>query len=226
MTPDAPIGLFDSGVGGLTVFRELARLLPQEDLIYFGDTARLPYGNKSPETILRYSLECASFLFSQKIKLLIVACHTASAHALDTLEKELPISVLGMIQPGIQLIIEKSRSKRVAILGTASTILSNAYPQLLPADYSLFPVACPLFVPLVEERTYDSKAALWIADHYLKPLKKCSIDTALLACTHYPLLRPLIQKILGPSVELLEPALPAASAAQREPVKSSIRRTA
>ncbi|MBF8263585.1 MAG: Glutamate racemase [Parachlamydiales bacterium] len=212
-----PIGIFDSGVGGLTVFREVVNHLPHEDLIYFGDTARLPYGSKSPEAIIRYSLECATFLLEQNIKLLIVACHTASAHALEILQEKLPIPVIGVIQPGFELLMQSTRSQRIAILGTESTIASGVYQNLIRQHYpmaSIFAVPCPLFVPLAEERFFDHAAADLIAAHYLDPLKEANIDAALLACTHYPLLKRSIHKALGPSVKILESAFTCAEQAQ------------
>jgi glutamate racemase len=204
-----PIGIFDSGVGGLTVLREISRHLPQEDLVYIGDTARLPYGNKSSGAIIQCTSECAHFLLEQKIKLLIVACHTASAHALDILQETLPIPVIGVIQPGFELLMENTRTQRVAILATASTIASNVYQNLIRQHYPLaciFPIACPLFVPLAEEHFFDHPAAELIAVHYLQGLHAANIDAVLLACTHYPILRKAIQKALPPSVKILESA--------------------
>ncbi len=204
-----PIGIFDSGVGGLTVLREISRHLPQEDLVYIGDTARLPYGNKSSGAIIQCTSECAHFLLEQKIKLLIVACHTASAHALDILQETLPIPVIGVIQPGFELLMENTRTQRVAILATASTIASNVYQNLIRQHYPLaciFPIACPLFVPLAEEHFFDHPAAELIAVHYLQDLHAANIDAVLLACTHYPILRKAIQKALPPSVKILESA--------------------
>ena len=203
------IAIFDSGVGGLTVFREVSRLLSQENLIYFGDTARLPYGSKSSDAIIRYSLECASFLLDQSIKLLLVACHTASAHALEILQEKLPIPVIGVIQPGFELLMEATRSQRVAILGTASTIASQVYQNLIRQHYpsaQVFAIACPLFVPLAEEHFFEGAAADLIAHHYLQHLQNADIDTVLLACTHYPLLKKAIEKAIGPSIKIIEPA--------------------
>lgn len=203
-----PIGIFDSGVGGLTVFREIARLLPNEDVIYLGDTARLPYGNKSPETILSYSKECAEFLLHSGIKLLVIACHTASSHALASLQEELPIPVLGMLRPGIELISE-SGLNHISLLGTEATLSSQAYQLILAKEHlqiKLYPVACPLFVPLAEEGMHLHPICRLVADYYLRPLKKKPVQAALLACTHYPLLADAIQEALGPSVQLLEPA--------------------
>ncbi len=204
---ESPIGLFDSGVGGLTVFREIASLLPNEDLIYLGDTARLPYGNKSSTTILHYAKECASFLLKRGIKLLVIACHTASCHALEALQKSLPIPVIGMILPGIEL-IQTSNAQNIALLATHSTISSDIYQKaLLKQNPSIHvhAVACPLFVPLVEEGLYHHKIAKQTATHYLNHLRPKSIEAVLLACTHYPLLHAAIQESLGPSVQILNP---------------------
>lgn len=223
-TPSQPIGLFDSGIGGLTIFRELTRLLPFEEFLYFGDTARLPYGNKSPESIARYSLECASFLCSQGIKLLIVACHTASTQALSLLQTTLSIPVLGVSQSGFAMILEAPQ-ERIAILGTSSTIASNAYQQFVQLhapERQLFPIACPLFVPLVEENLFDHEAAQLIVHHYLDPLKDSRINAALLACTHYPLLKCRIQSALGPSVHLLDPAFHSAKEARQLLIKQQL----
>jgi glutamate racemase len=203
----APIGLFDSGVGGLTVMREFVKALPNENLIYLGDTARLPYGNKSPSAIVRFSLENADFLLQQKIKLLIVSCHTACSHAIEVLQTSLPIPVLGVRDPGLADLVVATKTKRVAVLATTSTISSGIFQTLLQAqNFQVFPVACPLFVPLVEEGMEAHEAARLIAKHYLFPLRETGIDAALLACTHYPLLASVIQDALGPSVRLIEPA--------------------
>lgn len=200
-----PIGFFDSGFGGLTVMRELMRLLPQENLIYLGDTAHLPYGNKSPQTIIQYALKNASFLLAQEIKLLIVPCHTACCHAIQILQKELPIPVIGVIEAGLELV---KMAARVAILGTTSTIESGLYQSLIrkqnPA-IEIFARACPLFVPLIEEGFHCHPSMELIAKTYLGDLKN-KVDAALLACTHYPLILGSLQKVLGPQVLLLEPA--------------------
>jgi len=204
-----PIGLFDSGLGGLTVLRELKRLLPHENAIYLGDTGRLPYGNRSKEAILRFSLENSSFLIEQGIKLLIVACHTASSIALQTLQDTLPIPVLGVVAPGVFRVLQTTQTNEIAILGTASTIASGAHAlqiKALRADVCVHPIACPLFVPLVEEGFADHVTAEMIAHHYLDPLQKHPIDTVLLACTHYPLLERILKNVLGPNISLVEPA--------------------
>ncbi len=211
---ELPIGFFDSGFGGLTVMREFVKALPNENLIYLGDTARLPYGDKSPSAIVRFSFENAHFLMRQKIKLLIVSCHTACSHALDLLQNSLPIPILGVRDPGLSELAAATKTKRVAILATASTISSGIFQTLLQAQkFQVFPVACPLFVPLVEEGLQNHAAAKLIAEHYLSHLRGTGIDTALLACTHYPLLTSVIQEVLGPSVHLIEPARSSALAA-------------
>lgn len=206
---DRPIGLFDSGVGGLTVMREISRLLPRENLIYLGDTGRLPYGNKSPEAIIRFSLEIGSFLANLDIKLLVIACHTASSYALDLLCKQLPIPVVGVVHCGISHLLQITQTNEVAVLGTKSTIASNLHKNLIlnvSPETKVHTLACPLFVPLVEEGWLDHAATQLIAHHYLDPLLHYPIDTFLLACTHYPMLRETIQKVLGPSKFLVEPA--------------------
>lgn len=204
---DGPIGVFDSGIGGLTVFREIIRVLPHEDIIYLGDTARLPYGSKSADAIVRYSLNSASFLLSQGIKMLIVACYTASTHALEILQEKLPIPVIGVVQPGFELIMKTTQKQRIAILGTQSTIASNIYQNLIRQHYpkaQVFAIACPLFVPLAEENFSGHEAARLIADHYLSSLKTADIDAVLLACTHYPLLRKAIQQALPPNIAIID----------------------
>lgn len=206
---DNPIGLFDSGVGGLTIMKEVVKHLPQENIVYFGDTARLPYGNKSPQSILRYTLDNVSFLLDQKIKILIIACFTASSHTMETLEQKLSIPVIGVIQSGFKSLMDASSSKKVAILGTSSTIKSGVLQRLIfKQDPSaiVYPIACPLLAPLIEEGLADHPAARMIVEHYLQPLKETDIDAALLACTHYPLIRHGIQEVLGPSVQLVQPA--------------------
>lgn len=202
---DRSIALFDSGFGGLTVMKEVARLLPQENLIYLGDTVNLPYGNKSPETVLQYALENADFLMSLDIKLLIIACHTACSHSLEVLQKKLPIPVFGVIQPGLALL---QSSKKVAILGTSSTIESGIYQTLAKKKWphlEVFSQACPLFVPLIEEGFFNHESATLIAESYLAHLKG-KVDSILLACTHYPLIRSTLQRVLGDGIKLFEPA--------------------
>lgn len=205
MSSESPIGLFDSGFGGLTVMREVVRLLPHENLIYLGDTAHLPYGNKSPEVVLQYALENAAFLLQKGIKLLMIPCHTACSHALETLQKTFPVPIIGVIQPGLELL---RGARSIGVIGTTSTIGSGIYQSLIRKQIphaQIHAKACPLFVPLIEEGFHSHASATLIAESYLAPLKG-QIDTALLACTHYPLIRSIVQQALGPKVRLIEPA--------------------
>lgn len=203
------IGIFDSGVGGLTVLREIMQALPQEDTLYFGDTARVPYGTKSPETVTRYAGEIASFLIKRDIKLLVVACNTASAMALPTLKRQLSIPVVGVIEPGARRAVEVTRSGRIGVIGTAGTIRSSAYTRaikrLMP-DAEVLTRACPLFVPLAEEGWIDNQVARLTAQTYLQELKDSAVDTLVLGCTHYPLLKPMIADVMGPDVILVDSA--------------------
>lgn len=203
------IGIFDSGVGGLTVMREIVRALPQEDTVYFGDTARVPYGTKSPETVTRYATEIAAFLLKQDIKLLVVACNTASAVALPTLKRKLAIPVVGVIEPGARRAVEVTRSGRIGVIGTAGTIRSSAYTRAikrLKPDIEVLTRACPLFVPLAEEGWTDNQVARLTARTYLQDLKEANVDTLVLGCTHYPLLKPLIAEVMGSGVTLVDSA--------------------
>jgi len=211
----APIGIFDSGLGGLTVMRAIQQRLPHESLVYFGDTARLPYGPKSPETVRRYSLEILHWLLEQGVKMVVVACNTSTAHALDTLIAASPVPVVGVIEPGARAAVRATRGGPVGVIGTAGTIASNAYAraihQLRP-QLEVRQVACPLFVPLVEEGWFDHPAAELIAKEYLAPLAAAKVDTLVLGCTHYPLLKPLLARIMGPSVMLIDSAEETAAA--------------
>jgi len=203
------IGIFDSGVGGLTVLRELARTVPQEDTIYFGDTARVPYGTKSPDTVVRYSQEIASFLIKLDIKLLVVACNTASAVALPMLRRSLPVPVVGVIEPGAKKAVEATRSGIVGVIGTSGTIRSSAYSRAikkLNPSVSVIARPCPLFVPLAEEGWIDNEIARMTARLYLEELQKAGVDTLVLGCTHYPLLKKVIAEVMGSGVTLVDSA--------------------
>jgi glutamate racemase len=203
------IGIFDSGVGGLTVLRELTRALPQEDTIYFGDTARVPYGTKSPDTVIRYSQEIASFLMTRDIKLLVVACNTASAVALPALRRQLPIPVVGVIEPGARRAVEVTKSGVVGVIGTAGTIRSSAYSRAikrLNPNISVLAKPCPLFVPLAEEGWTDNEIARLTAHQYLDELREAGVDSLVLGCTHYPLLKKIIAEAMGPAVALVDSA--------------------
>ncbi len=202
-----PIGIFDSGIGGLTVAHEIARRLPNESIVYFGDTARVPYGPKSPETVRRYSREAAAFLLSRGVKAIVVACNTATAHALEELRERLPVPVLGVIEPGARAAVEATRSGRIGVIGTAGTIRSGAYDlavRRLLADARVYAQPCPLFAPLVEEGMEASQATRLIAQDYLAPLHDMEVDALVLGCTHYPLLRPVIQAVMGNTVTLVD----------------------
>jgi glutamate racemase len=205
----APIGIFDSGVGGLTVTGAVFHTLPAESTIYFGDTARVPYGPKSPETVRRYSLEILHWLVGQGVKLVTVACNTSTAHALQALQAESPVPVIGVIEPGARAAVRASVTGRIGVIGTAGTIASGAYTRAIQA---LRPEAvvearpCPLFVPFVEEGWFDHPATELVAREYLAPLMAAKVDTVVLGCTHYPLLKPLLQRVLGPEVRLIDSA--------------------
>lgn len=203
------IGIFDSGVGGLTVLKEVVKTLPQEDTIYFGDTARFPYGTKSPETIIRYSLEIATFLVKRDIKLLVVACNTASAVSLETLQKELSIPVVGVIEPGARRAVGATRSGKVGVIGTEGTIKSSAYTKAIKRmnpEVEVITRACPMFVPLAEEGWVDNEIARLTAQKYLRGLTEEGVDTLVLGCTHYPLLKGVIAEVMGDGVKLVDSA--------------------
>ncbi len=206
---DLPIGVFDSGVGGLTVVRQIHRALPKEDLVYLGDTARVPYGTKSPSTVIRFAREDTEFLLSRKVKAIVVACNTASAWALPTLERAFPLPVFGVIQPGAEAALAKTRSGRIGVIGTRATIRSQAYPKAIHAldrQARVFGQPCPLLVPLVEEGWLRHPVTRTVIEGYLAPLLRRRIDTLVLACTHYPLLKPAIQTVVGREVSLVDSA--------------------
>ncbi|MDO8427448.1 MAG: glutamate racemase [Deltaproteobacteria bacterium] len=205
----SPIGIFDSGIGGLTVLKEISKLLPDENTIYLGDTARVPYGSKSKETVERYSFEIANFLLKRGIKMLVAACNTASAYAVARLKEELKIPVIGVIEPGARAAVNMTRSKRIGVIGTEGTIKSSAYTKAIKSvnpSVSTFVKACPLFVPLVEEGWADDSVTETIAGRYLDELKACDIDTLVLGCTHYPLLKDTISRVMGKGVVLIDSA--------------------
>lgn len=210
----SPIGVFDSGIGGLTVARELMRQLPAEAIVYVGDTARVPYGPKSPETVLRYSREIAGYLLTQGVKAIVVACNTATAHALSTLREELPVPVIGVVEPGARAALAAAdgggrRSRRVGVIGTVGTVRSGAYERALRSlspGIEVVAQPCPLFVPLVEEGWLGHAATRLVAHEYLDRLRDEHVDTLVLGCTHYPLLKPLIAEVLGADVHLIDSA--------------------
>ncbi len=205
----APVGVFDSGVGGLTVAREIMRQLPEERLVYFGDTARVPYGSKSQGTILRFVRQIVRFLETKQVKAIVVACNTASAYALDTIEKEIQLPIIGVVKPGAKTAAEVSRNGRIGVIATDATIGSGLYPRFIQSinpALQVFGKACPLFVPLVEEGMTHDFVTEEMARRYLKELQEKDIDTLILGCTHYPLLRSLIRGIMGEGVQLVNPA--------------------
>jgi glutamate racemase len=205
----APIGIFDSGIGGLTVARAIYAALPGESTIYFGDTARVPYGPKSPETVRRYSREIAQWLVGQGVKLIVIACNTSTAHALTALQQESPVPVIGVIEPGARAAVAASRGGPIGVIGTAGTIASNAYARAihqLKPGVRVEQRACPLFVPLVEEGWFEHEATRLVAEEYLAPMRAAGVDALVLGCTHYPLLKPLLARVMGPSVRLIDSA--------------------
>ncbi|MDI6744880.1 MAG: glutamate racemase [Thermodesulfovibrionales bacterium] len=230
---NSPIGVFDSGIGGLTVLKEIFRVLPSESTIYLGDTARVPYGIRSSETVTRYSFENTRFLTSKGIKLLVVACNTVSSISLEAIRKSVSVPVIGVIEPGAKAAIEATRTKRIGIIGTEGTIKSNSYVNAINAlrnnkteeitehgeksmdryfeirsgDFVIFTKACPLFVSLAEEGWTANDVALLTAEHYLRGLKKERLDTLILGCTHYPVLKDIISKVMGTEVTLIDSAV-------------------
>ena len=206
---NSPIGVFDSGVGGLTVVKELMEQLPDERIIYYGDTARVPYGNKSRETVIRYSREIADFLCEQKVKAIVVACNTASALALDELTKTVPVPIIGVVKPGARAAAEATVKGRIGVIATKATVNSGIYEEYLKAkkpEIRVFAKACPLFVPLVEEGLTDDPITDSIIHRYLDGLLEEGIDALVLGCTHYPLLKDSIARAVGRNVMLVNPA--------------------
>ena len=203
------IGVFDSGVGGLTVTRELIRQMPGEDIIYFGDTARVPYGIKSRETIIRFCIENILFLLKHDVKLICVACNTASSVALPVLNRNFKVPIVGVITPGAREAVYATQNKRVGVIGTRGTIRSRTYDvqiKQLDPKIKVTAVACPLFVPFAEEGLLNGKVVIEVAESYLRPLKKAKVDTLILGCTHYPLLKSAIQQVMGRRVTLIDSA--------------------
>lgn len=209
MDRNAPVGVFDSGVGGLTVAREIIRQMPEERIVYFGDTARLPYGSKSQDTVLRYSRQIIRFLMTKKVKAIVIACNTASAYALETVEKELDIPIIGVIRAGARTAVHATRNGKIGVIGTEGTVSSGIYTDVMKAmrpDIEVTAKACPLFVPLVEEGLFHDSVTDEIASRYLSVLKGRFIDTLVLGCTHYPLIRSTLGRLMGDGVTLVNPA--------------------
>ncbi len=216
---DQPIGIFDSGLGGLTVVKEVMKHLPNESIIYFGDTARVPYGNKSKETVTKFSAQIIRFLQSKGVKAIIIACNTVSSNSIEDLRAMFPEMLIeGVVEPGVKVGLEKTKIGRIGIIGTEATIRSNKYPTLIKAvnpEAQVFGKSCPLFVPLVEDGWITHPVTQMVATEYLTPLLKEGIDTLILGCTHYPMLSEAIQEVVGEKVILVNPAQEAAYKMER-----------
>lgn len=219
MEKEKPVGVFDSGIGGLTVVKRISSNLPQEDIVYFGDTARVPYGSKSNSTVIEYSLQDARFLMGKNVKAIVVACNTASSIALEELKNSFNVPIIGMIEPGAAMAVRETRNKRIGVIGTRATINNQAYSKTIKnidPHIKVFERACPLFVPLAEEGWINHHATRLIAEEYLNGLKQFEIDTLVLGCTHYPILADIIQDIMGSDVRLIDSGIAAAEAIKTE----------
>lgn len=213
MSSKKPIGVFDSGIGGLTVVKRFFTSLPNENIVYFGDTARVPYGSKSNSTVIDYSMQNTNFLLSKEVKAVVVACNTASSVALQELINHFDIPVIGMIEPGAEMAIRRSKNKKIGVIGTRSTINNKAYSkEILKLDPTIEVIerSCPLFVPIAEEGWLNHKATYEIAEEYLKELKAFGVDTLVLGCTHYPILEDVIQEVMGGEVSLIDSGIASA----------------
>lgn len=216
---EKPIGVFDSGIGGLTVVKRIISALPNESIIYFGDTARVPYGSKSNATVIEYSLQDAQFLINKNVKAIVVACNTASSIAIHEIEKNFKVPVIGMIEAGANAASAATTRGKIGVIGTRATISNKAYSGAIHSinpEYDVAEQACPLFVPLAEEGWIEHKAVYEIAEEYLKEMRSRNIDTLVLGCTHYPILSGVIQKVMGENVKLIDSGIAAAEAVERE----------
>ena len=203
----APVGVFDSGVGGLTVAREISRQLPDENIVYFGDTARVPYGSKSQNTIIRFSEQIIRFLKTKEVKAIVIACNTASALALDAVKDEFDIPILGVVIPGARAAVEATKNRKVGVVGTEATVQSGMYTKVIQGmnpEITVIEKACPLFVPLVEEGFKEHQVTEEVIEYYLESMRSTDIDAMILGCTHYPLVRKTIQKVLGSGVAVFD----------------------
>ncbi|MCF7825067.1 MAG: glutamate racemase [Candidatus Marinimicrobia bacterium] len=218
LNSEKAIGVFDSGLGGISVVRAIINLLPHEHLIYFGDTARVPYGSKSEETVIRFSHQISSFLKEKQVKMIVVACNTASAVALESLQKNFSIPIVGVIEPGSEAAVKVSKHKRIGVIGTASTIRSGAYRtaiRSLDPDIEVIDQSCPLLVPLVEEDWPHDGVVRQVLESYLSTFQEHKPDALILGCTHYPYLKSIIQEVMGPSVRLVDSGEEVATRVQR-----------
>lgn len=223
MSDNRPIGIFDSGLGGLTVLKAVQELLPNESLVYFGDSGRTPYGTKSPETVLKYTFQDINFLLEHQVKMIVIACNTASACSLDAVLKHYTLPIVEVVGPGSRAAVRTSKTGRIGVIGTPATVASGVYERAIqaaaarftpnhPATY--FGKACPLFVPLVEEGWWDREVTALTVKEYMKPLQEADVDTVVLGCTHYPLLQPAIQNEMGSDITLVNSALEVAREVQ------------
>jgi glutamate racemase len=219
MHNNKPIGVFDSGIGGLTVVKRFSANLPNENIIYFGDTARVPYGSKSNSTVIEYSIQNTNFLLNRNVKAVVVACNTASSIAITALKEQFDVPVIGMIEPGAEMALRKTKNKKIGVIGTRSTIDNKAYSneiKKIDAAVEVFEKSCPLFVPLAEEGWTDHQATIEIAEDYLSELRNLNIDTLVLGCTHYPILSNVIQKVMGENVKLIDSGIASAEIVKKE----------
>ncbi|MCK6605562.1 MAG: glutamate racemase [Ignavibacteriaceae bacterium] len=227
-TAQKPIGIFDSGIGGLTVVKKIIEYLPNENIVYFGDTARVPYGSKSNDTIIEYSIQDTEFLLTHDVKAIVVACNTASSMAIPALKEKFNLPIISMIEPGSQKAAEKTKSGKIGVIGTRSTISNKAYSKqlkLINREFEILERSCPLFVPLAEEGWIDHPATFQIASEYLTELKYEGVDTLILGCTHYPILRKTIQKVMGESVQLIDSGVAAAYTVQEILIRKNLLNT-
>ncbi len=226
MTNNSPIGIFDSGLGGLTVVRAIREALPREAVIYLGDTARVPYGNKSPALVLEYAQQITDFLLSSGAKMIVVACNTASALALEALRKTVEVPVIGVIEPGVETALKATLNHHIGVIGTIATVSSGSYETLLRKRNKTVKVIsrpCPLFVPLVEEGWLEGDVTTAVIKHYLQPLNQAGVDTLILGCTHYPLLKPALQEQVNPGTVLVDSAEAVAAETARVLDKNGLR---
>ena len=222
---DKPIGIFDSGIGGLTVVKRFLSTLPNEDIIYFGDTARVPYGSKSNSTVIEYSLQNAKFLLDKNVKAIVVACNTASSVAIQELRNSFDVPIIGMIGPGSKTAIRETTNKKVGVIGTRATIGNHAYAKRIKSlepSIKVFEKECPLFVPLAEEGWIKKNATYEIAEEYLKELREKEIDTLVLGCTHYPILAEVIQKVIRRNVKLIDSGIASAEVVKEVLMKRNL----
>ena len=219
MEKEKPIGVFDSGIGGLTVVKRLFSTLPRENIVYFGDTARVPYGSKSNSTVVEYSIQDTNFLLSKNVKAVVVACNTASSIAIDELRKRFDVPVIGMIDPGSSMAVRETRNNKIGVIGTRATVSNRAYStaiKMINPEIEVIEKACPLFVPIAEEGWVNHKATYEIAEEYLNELREKDIDTLVLGCTHYPILAEVIQKVIGKEVKLIDSGIASSEIVRNE----------